>query len=233
MVWLSSWATTRARLVAMTLGSFGALLLCAILCGELLGLGERPDGSTALDSSITSWMVAHRTQGWTTLARVLSTLGSQTVLLPLTAAVALALLARRRFALAALLIAAWGGALLLYNLTKHFVHRPRPPSHIWLTDVGKTTSFPSGHATQSLATLVALGLVGTAWISKRRWPSLLLPIVLAAGVGWSRVYLGVHWTSDVLAGWLIGAAWITIVLWLAEIERLIERRRAGDRVDQA
>jgi membrane-associated phospholipid phosphatase len=229
VVWLSSWATTRARLAALLLGSFGALLLCAILCGELLGLLERPDGSIPFDSSITSWMVGHRNQGWTTLARVLSTLGSQTVLLPLTAAVALALLARRRFELAALLIAAWGGALLLYNLTKYFVHRPRPPSHIWLTDVGKTTSFPSGHATQSLATLVALALVGTAWISKPRWPALLLPIVLAAGVGWSRVYLGVHWTSDVLAGWLIGAAWITIVLWLAGIELVIERRRAGDR----
>jgi undecaprenyl-diphosphatase len=174
-------------------------------------------------------MVAHRNQGWTTLARVLSTLGSQTVLLPLAATVALALLARRRVALAALLIAAWGGALLLYSLTKYFVHRPRPPSHIWLSDVGKTTSFPSGHATQSLATLVALGLVGTAWISKPRWPALLVAVVLAAGVGWSRVYLGVHWTTDVLAGWLIGAAWVTIVVWLAGIELLIERRRAGDR----
>ncbi len=230
MVWLASWATTRTRLVALMLGSFGAVLLCAILCGELLGIAERPDGSTAFDSSITSWMVAHRTQGWTTLARVLSTLGSQIVLLPLAWAVALALLVRRRFTLAALLIAAWGGALLLYSLIKYFVHRPRPPSVIWLTDVGRTTSFPSGHATQSLATFVALGLVGTAWISKARWPGLLLPLVLAAGVGWSRVYLGVHWTSDVVAGWLIAAAWITMVLWLTGIERLIERRRADERV---
>jgi membrane-associated phospholipid phosphatase len=226
VVWLASWATTRTRLVALILGSFGAVLLCAILCGELLGIAERPDGSTAPDSSITSWMVAHRTQGLTTLARALSTLGSQTVLLPLAGAVALALLVRRRFALAALLIAAWGGALLLYNLTKYFVDRPRPPSVIWLTDVGKTTSFPSGHATQSLATFLALGLVGTAWISKPRWPGLLPALVLAGGIGWSRVYLGVHWTSDVLAGWLIAAAWITMVLWLTAIERLIERRQA-------
>lgn len=232
MVWLATWTTTRPRLVALTLGSFGALLLCAIVCGELLGLVERPDGSTALDSSITSWMVANRTQGWTTLARTLSTLGSQIVLLPLAGVVALALCAGRRFVLAGLLIAAWGGALLLYSLAKYFVHRPRPPSDIWLSDVGKTTSFPSGHATQSLATFLALGLVSAAWIVKPRWPGWVLPLVLAAGIGWSRVYLGVHWTSDVLAGWLIAGAWVTIVLRLAGLERLIERRRRAKTVEE-
>jgi undecaprenyl-diphosphatase len=233
VVSLATWTTTRPRLVALMLGSFAAVLLCAILCGELLGLAERPDGSTAIDGSITSWMVAHRTQGWTTLARVMSTLGSQIVLLPLAGAVAFALLAWRRFALAGLLVAAWGGAILLYSLTKYFVHRPRPPSDIWLTEVGRTTSFPSGHATQSLATFLALGLVGTAWIPKSRWLGWVLPLVLAAGVGWSRVYLGVHWMSDVLAGWLIAAVWITIVLWLARIERRIERQRRKEPVEQS
>ncbi|HEY2435784.1 MAG TPA: phosphatase PAP2 family protein, partial [Solirubrobacteraceae bacterium] len=123
-------------------------------------------------------------------------------------------------------------AILLYSLTKLFVHRPRPPSEIWLTHVGKSTSFPSGHATQSLATFLALALVGAAWLSKPRWPGLVLALVLAVGVGWSRVYVGVHWTTDVLAGWLIAAAWITIVLRLARIATLIEqppRDEPGDR----
>ncbi|HET6869843.1 MAG TPA: phosphatase PAP2 family protein [Solirubrobacteraceae bacterium] len=228
MAWLARWTTTQARLLWVTLGWFAALLLCAILCGELLRLAERPHGSTALDSSITSWMVAHRAQGWTTLAHVLSTLGSQAVLTPLVGVVALALLARRRFVLGGLLIAAWGGAILLYSLTKQVVHRPRPPSAIWLTDVGRSTSFPSGHAVQSLATFVALGLVGALWLSKRRWAGWVPALILAAGVGWSRVYLGVHWTSDVLAGWLIAAAWITIVLWLAGIARRIEQGRRDE-----
>ena len=204
-------------------GWFAAVLLCAILGGTLLGLAERPDGSTSADSSITSWIVAHRAPGWTTLAHALSTLGSQAVLIPLAAVVAFALLARRRFVLAGLLVAVWGGAILLYALSKYFVHRSRPPSEIWLTDVGNTTSFPSGHATQSLATFVALALVGAAWLSKPPWPGRVLALALAAGVGWSRVYLGVHWTSDVLAGWLIAVAWITAVLWLARVARRIER----------
>lgn len=205
------------RLLGLMLGSFAAVLLCAVACGDLLGLAERPDGSTALDSSVTSWLVAHRASGWTTLAHALSALGSQAVLTPATVVVAVALLTRRRFVLAATLIAGWGGALLLYNLTKHFVQRPRPPSDLWLTDVGRTTSFPSGHATQSLATLVMLVAVIAARRSRPRRLGLVVALVLAAGVGWSRAYLGVHWTTDVLAGWLIATAWVSVVVWLARL----------------
>jgi membrane-associated phospholipid phosphatase len=205
------------RLVILLLASFGAVLSCAVVCGKLLGHVERPDGSTAFDSSVTTWMVDHRSPGWTTLAHVLSTVGSQAVLTPVTVVVAAALLMRRRFVQAGLLIAAWGGALLLYNLTKDVVQRPRPPSAIWLTKVGHTTSFPSGHATQSLATFAALALIPMAWTSRAAWPGATLALVLAAGVGCSRVYLGVHWTTDVLAGWLIAAAWVAIVVWLSGV----------------
>jgi membrane-associated phospholipid phosphatase len=210
---------TPARLLAAMLAWFAAALSFAILCGKLVGLAERPDGSTAVDGSITSWMVAHRAPGWTTLAHLLSTIGSQAVLTPVVGVIALVLLTRRRFVLAGSLIAAWGGAILLYTLTKDVVQRSRPPSDIWLSDVGKTTSFPSGHATQSLATFLALALAGAAWVSNPPWPGRVLALVLAAGVGWSRVYLGVHWTSDVLAGWLIAAAWLAGVVWLTRIAR--------------
>lgn len=198
----------------MLVALFVVLLGCAIAAGELLETAERPGGSTAFDSSITSWMVAHRTQGLTTTARVLSTIGSQVVLTPGACVVAAALVLRRRFWLAGSLVAAWGGAILLYSLTKYFVHRPRPPQSIWLTDVSHSTSFPSGHATQSLSTFLALAIVGAAWASKPRWPGVVPALMLAAGVGWSRVYLGVHWTTDVLAGWLIAATWVAIVAWL-------------------
>jgi len=206
---------TPAGQLALLVLSFAAVLACAIAAGRLLGLAERPDGSTALDSSITTWVVAHRVQGLTTVARALSTIGSQVVLTPLALIAVAVLLTTRRFALAGLLVASWGGAILLYNLTKQFVHRPRPPMAIWLTDVGKSTSFPSGHATQSLATFVALALVGAAWLEKPRAPGTLVALVLAGGVGWSRVYLGVHWSTDVLAGWLIATAWVAAAVRLA------------------
>lgn len=208
---------------------FGAILGCAIATGELLELAERPDGSTAIDSSITSWVVAHRTHALTSMARVLSTLGSQAVLIPLTAIAAAALLARRRWVLAGLLVAAWGGALAMYSLTKAFVHRMRPPLDIRLTDVGHTSSFPSGHATQSLATAMALAFVGAVVLPRTRWPGRALTLALAIGVGWSRVYLGVHWATDVGAGWLIGAAWLATTIWLGRAAAWIQDRPRVER----
>jgi membrane-associated phospholipid phosphatase len=225
MAWLARRITTPTLLgVAMLLG-FAVVLGCAIASGELLRLAERPGGATAIDSSITSWAVAHRTPALTTVARLFSTVGSQTVLIPLTAITTVALLASRRFALSVLLLAAWGGAIGLYSLTKHFVHRMRPPADIWLTDVGRSTSFPSGHATQSLATFLAIVVVGAVCLPNARWPGRVIAVILAIGVGWSRVYLGVHWATDVGAGWLIAAAWLTVVLSLARPAHSIEQRR--------
>jgi undecaprenyl-diphosphatase len=211
-------------LLTVLLVSFGVVLGCAVAGGELLELAERPDGSTAFDSSITSWVVEHRTDGLTAVARAFSTIGSQAVLAPLVGIAVVALLWRRELVSAGFLAAAWGGALGLYSLTKHLVDRPRPPSQIWLTDVGRSSSFPSGHATQSLATFLALVLVSALWLPRIRWPAMAGAVVLAAGVGWSRVYLGVHWTTDVGAGWLIAAAWLAIVVWLGSAARSIERR---------
>jgi membrane-associated phospholipid phosphatase len=191
--------------VAEILLWFAVVLGGAVASGELLRLAERPDGSTGLDRSITSWSVAHRTHLLTTLAKWLSTVGSQKILLPLVAIVAVALVSRRRFASAGLLLGIWGGAILLYTVAKDIVGRPRPPRELWLTNAGGQ-ALPSGHAVQSLSTFVALALVGSVWSPRARLPGVMLALVLAAGVGWSRVYLGVHWATDVAIGWVIAAA---------------------------
>jgi undecaprenyl-diphosphatase len=217
VTWLGRRTTTPAILFVVALAAFGVVLGSAIVAGELLKLAEHPHGATAFDSTITSWMVAHRAAGLTTLARALSTLGSQEILAPVTGAVALLLVGRRRFVRAALLIAAWGGALGVYNLVKLAVDRPRPPAELWLTKVA-STSFPSGHATQSLATFTALAIVA----ARARGPAKALALALAAAVGWSRVYLGVHWTTDVLAGWLTAAAWVAALIWLAGVARRMD-----------
>jgi undecaprenyl-diphosphatase len=202
-----------AAAVAWAVVAFLIVLGATIGAGELLTLVERPDGSTGFDRSITHWMVEHRGDALTSLAKLLSAVGSQKVLIPLTALAVLLLLGRRRWIPALVLVVVWGGAILLYSVAKAVVGRPRPPEQIWLTHAG-STAFPSGHALQSLATYA--GLVAIALYAYRRWrtPGLIAATALAAGVGWSRVYLGVHWTTDVLGGWLAAAAWLALILWL-------------------
>src|SRR5437764_11026741 len=103
--------STPTPLIVALVVWFGILLGLAIATGELLKLAERPNGATGIDSSITTWVVAHRTVALTAVAKALSTLGSQIVLTPLVAVIALAVLARRRFVLAGLRIAGWGGGI--------------------------------------------------------------------------------------------------------------------------
>lgn len=197
---------------ALRLAGVAALLFaivagCAIGVGELLGLAERPDGSTGVDRSITSWLVAHRADGLTAVARAVTELGSTKVLGPLVGVVAIALIARGRPLPAALLIVAWAGSIGLYDLIKAVVARPRPPDSIALT-TAQNTSFPSGHATQSLATWATLAAICAALWPRSRVPVTIAVACLVAAIGWSRVYLGVHWATDVVCGWAIGAAWI-------------------------
>jgi len=202
-------------LVAGVVLSFAAVLGATIGAGELLAKAERPDGSTAFDRSVTSWFVEHRASALTTVARALSTIGSQKVLIPLVAVVAIVLVARRALRPAVLLVVIWAGAIELYTVAKNVVGRPRPPMHLWLTSAS-SWAFPSGHATQSLSTFAAVALVSAAvFLQSARRPALAIAAVLAAGVGCSRVYLGVHWATDVLAGWLAAACWVALVARLA------------------
>jgi membrane-associated phospholipid phosphatase len=93
--------------------------------------------------------------------------------------------------------------------------------HLWLTSAS-STAFPSGHATQSLSTFAAFALVAAAFMPSARRPGLVVAAVVAAGVSWSRVYLGVHWATDVLAGWLAAACWVALVAWVAHTRRTHE-----------
>jgi undecaprenyl-diphosphatase len=99
---------------------------------------------------------------------------------------------------------ALGGSALLNVLAKHVYARPRPD--LWLSIAPETTySFPSGHAMGSM-TLGAVAVL-LAWRTRWRWPVLAAGAVFVLLVGLSRVYLGVHYPSDILAGWAAALAW--------------------------
>lgn len=117
----------------------------------------------------------------------------------------LALLALKHWREAIFAATAFLGSSLLNVGAKQFFQRDRPT--LWESISPEDTfSFPSGHAMGSM-TLVMTAIL-LAWPSRWRWPVLLLASVFAVLVGYSRVYLGVHFPSDILAGWMAGTAWV-------------------------
>jgi undecaprenyl-diphosphatase len=116
------------------------------------------------------------------------------------------------------------GGLTASSLLKEVFQRPRPdlvPYAIYVSG----TSFPSGHSMMSAVTFLTLGALLARSQKRKRLKAyfLLLATLLTVMVGLSRVYLGVHWPTDVLAGWTAGAVW-ALLCWLAA--RWLQSRRA-------
>lgn len=159
------------------------------------------------------------------MARDITALGSLGVLglMVLAAAGFLALAGRRRTAL--FVLAATGGGALASTLLKALFARPRPDIVPHETYVA-SASFPSGHAMVSAVVYLTLGALIARLAPEPRLKAYILAVaVLLAGlIGISRVYLGVHWPSDVLAGWAAGAAWALACGAVAQGLRLSEGR---------
>jgi len=160
----------------------------------------------------------------------LTALGSNTTVLLVTLAAAgfLAMAGKRGTALLVLVSA--GGGTLLNNLLKLLFSRPRPDLVAHSVEV-QTTSFPSGHAMLSAIVYLTIGalLARTQKNARMKAYILALSAAISALIGTSRVYLGVHWPTDVLAGWLAGGAW-AMMCW--EIARRLQEHgdieKAGD-----
>ncbi|MDH5672649.1 MAG: phosphatase PAP2 family protein [Myxococcales bacterium] len=147
-------------------------------------------------------------------ARDITALGSLSVLVLLVSGViGYFALARRGDVVALVLASAAGGAIINW-LMKLFFARPRPAIVPHLTEVA-SLSFPSGHAMLSTIVYLTLGAVLAELSPRKRLKSFVLGValILAVLVGLSRVYLGVHYPSDVLAGWSAGLSW-ALGCWL-------------------
>ena len=153
-----------------------------------------------------------------------TSLGGAPLLTLLTMLAAGYLLAARKRATALFLIASvLGGALLSTSLKIGFA-RPRPELVAHLVQV-HNPSFPSGHAMNSAVTFLTLGALLARAEPERRVKLYLVGAgcLLTFIVGCSRVYLGVHWPTDVLAGWSVGGAW-ALICWTGAL--WLQRRRA-------
>lgn len=147
----------------------------------------------------------------------LTSLGGMPILAAVTVIVLGYLLVERKYGVTLLVLASIGGGTVVSTLLKNAFERPRPELVAHLVEV-RTLSFPSGHAMLSAVTFLTLGAL-LARVQPRRRTRLYL-IAVAVGltlvIGASRVYLGVHYPTDVLAGWSAGAAW-AMICWLVAI----------------
>lgn len=141
-------------------------------------------------------------------------------------------LTRHRYS-ATLLIFATAGALVLNNLLKMGFDRPRPQIFQWGTHV-LSSSFPSGHAMSATVVYTMVAYLAARLEAKRfmRWIVMLMATILIVLIGSSRIYLGVHYPSDILAGVLIGFAWAGFCMAAFEAVDRIGRRAAPVAVAQ-
>ncbi|HEV7267044.1 MAG TPA: phosphatase PAP2 family protein [Falsiroseomonas sp.] len=156
------------------------------------------------------------------VGRDLTALGGIAVLTLLSLTVTAFLLLRGLRGAAALLAASVVGGMLVSQALKSVFERPRPDLVPHGAEVF-TASFPSGHAMMSAVVYLTLGVLLARVEPMFRVKGFVLgmAVLLAVLVGVSRVYLGVHWPSDVLAGWTVGAAW-ALLCWL--LARWLQRR---------
>ncbi|WP_084783801.1 phosphatase PAP2 family protein [Paenibacillus sp. FJAT-26967] len=182
----------------------------------------------AFDLAIISAVQGLESPGWTRFAILLDKVGS-TAFVPVITVVAglyLYVVLKHRSELV-LLIAAIGGAALLNTILKKMFQRERPTLNIIMEETG--FSFPSGH---SMAGFALYGiLIFLLWKHIRSTAGRAILLVLAGGMilvmGISRIYLGVHYPSDVLGGFLASAFWLTVCIWTYQRYQLKREQRTG------
>jgi undecaprenyl-diphosphatase len=123
---------------------------------------------------------------------------------PVATAISIALLIQRRWRALAYLIPTLLGSIIINRTAKVLLHRVRP--HLWESPSPEFDyGFPSGHAMSSMTLVAALVILtwGTRWF----WSILIVGSAFVLAIGWTRLYLGVHYPSDILAGWMASIAW--------------------------
>jgi undecaprenyl-diphosphatase len=181
----------------------------------------------AFDDAVLRYVGQHRVPLLENAMLEITFLGTGTVVLMISFVAALFLwLTRHRYS-AALLVAATVGAIVLNNVLKQFFDRPRPQIITWGTHA-LTTSFPSGHAMSAAVVYTTIAYLAARLQHRHRARVVTMSIaaLLVVLVCASRVYLGVHYPSDVLAGTVVGLAWAGFCMATLEAVQLHARRNA-------
>jgi membrane-associated phospholipid phosphatase len=223
------------------LGPHGALILTllfgAVLAACLTALSAQvyeavteADGVAGLDHPMLAAGKSLRSPGLDVLVTAYTDVGG-TIGMPILAVAAAVVLSvrRRSWTPAILIVAAGAGSLLMTIAGKRLIGRTRPDLTDAVPPYEYSASFPSGHSLNSiviagiLAYLVILRLKTT----RARILTAAAAAVFALTMGLSRVYLGHHWLTDVLAAWTLGAAWLTLIITAHRLYLTVRKQRAA------
>jgi membrane-associated phospholipid phosphatase len=190
----------RRGIVALFLGVFLPLCIFASVAHEVV-----EHEVLWWDPALLAWFHAHATPAWDAIMVGASAVGVWWGVVPFSILFALFLAARKRTAPAFFFTLSMVGSGVLNAATKQLFGRERPA--LWASPATEASfSFPSGHTMGSMA--LATSLVVLAWPTRVRWLVVAAGALLVLLVSASRVYLGVHYPSDVLAGWMASLAWV-------------------------
>ncbi len=179
------------------------VIIFSKIAGEIIEREPIP-----FDNTILFWIHAHATVFYDHLFLIITTLGNVEILGPISLCI-VGLFWYKKQRLNALIVgASMAGAASANIILKMLFHRNRPA--FWQSAIHETGySFPSGHAMLSSALLFSLILI--AWHTKARWWVLAGGSILTALIGLSRLYMGVHYPTDIVAGWCASFLWVVIV----------------------
>ncbi|MCE1178507.1 MAG: phosphatase PAP2 family protein [Micrococcales bacterium] len=208
----ASWAAANAAFLAVLVLGGALVAFLTAVAGEIYEQVAAGDGVERLDRPLLDWILGWRSPGVESAVTAFTHVGGPYLMpaLAVVGAVGLALW-RRTWSPVVLMAVGAGGSLALTLAGKELVGRARPPLADAVPPFESSPSFPSGHTLN--ATVVAVILLYAAWPRLRHgrlW--LLLAAAFAGAMGLSRVVLGLHWLSDVMAGWALGLGWAAFVV---------------------
>ena len=200
--------------------AIGVVLVAVVTIFKMADSVRESDTVVRHDQQVVHFFVNHRTPFLTDVAKIVTNLGSGWFITPIVIVTIAALLYARRRRAALILALCNIGVVVLVAAIKDEVGRPRPPTATRLV-AAHGPAFPSGHSAQAVAFYGALAWLAWELGQPRRtrvW-ACCVAATIAFAVGLSRVYLGVHWPSDVLSGWLLGIGWLTALVGFSSARR--------------
>lgn len=222
-----SYIGTNAALLLTAAVGAAAFSLLISASADVYEAVANGDGLSGLDRPALDLAVSLRTPAGEHWVTAFTNLGGTASMVFITVTLTSAMYVHwRRRSIPLMMGIAASGSLIFTSVGKTIVGRARPPLSLAVPPYEYAPSFPSGHTLNS--TVIALMLAYLAWwLSKAVWVRVLAPILAslwAAAMGLSRVYLGHHWITDVMFGWIFGLAWLALLITVHRILLRLDRR---------